>query len=159
VIVSETDFADARFQVGARVFARRDGQVHELTVAESRVSAGHAVVGFAGVASIDDAEVWRGTELRIPAAALHELPPDAYYAHDLVGCEIRTVAGAVVGVVARVDFGAGAPLLVVAGDRGEVLVPLVDRICRHVDLAARAIVIEPPDGLLDVNVLKKDRPR
>jgi ribosomal 30S subunit maturation factor RimM len=42
-------------------------------------------------------------------------------------------------------------VLSVAGARGEVLVPLAADICREIDIAARRIRIEPPDGLLELN--------
>ena len=41
--------------------------------------------------------------------------------------------------------------LVVDGPRGEVLIPLVDTICVRVDPAARVIVMDPPEGLLEAN--------
>jgi 16S rRNA processing protein RimM len=41
--------------------------------------------------------------------------------------------------------------LVVAGGRGEVLIPLVAAICTRIDLASRRIVVDPPEGLLEVN--------
>ena len=41
--------------------------------------------------------------------------------------------------------------LVVEGVRGEVLVPLVPEICTTIDVPGKRIVIEPPEGLLDLN--------
>ena len=41
--------------------------------------------------------------------------------------------------------------LVVDGAGGEVLIPLVSAICTLVDPAAKRIVIDPPEGLLDIN--------
>jgi ribosomal 30S subunit maturation factor RimM len=40
---------------------------------------------------------------------------------------------------------------VVRGDRGEILIPLVGEICTAIDPAGKRIVVEPPDGLLDLN--------
>ena len=68
--------------------------------------------------------------------------------HDLVGCRVETVAGKTVGTVGDVQIGPAAPILVVHGAGGESLVPFVDAICRHVDLPARVIVIDPPEGLI-----------
>jgi ribosomal 30S subunit maturation factor RimM len=34
--------------------------------------------------------------------------------------------------------------------RGELMIPLADRICVEIDPAARRIVIDPPEGLLDL---------
>ena len=41
--------------------------------------------------------------------------------------------------------------LVVKGRRGEVLVPLVAGICVEIDVDARRIRIDPPEGLLELN--------
>jgi 16S rRNA processing protein RimM len=79
------------------------------------------------------------------------LSDGAYYLHDLVGCVVETTSGLRIGEVQRVDGGAGASVLSVAGARGEVLVPLAADICREIDIAARRIRIEPPDGLLELN--------
>jgi ribosomal 30S subunit maturation factor RimM len=40
---------------------------------------------------------------------------------------------------------------VVAASSGEILIPLVSAICTTIDPAAKRIVIEPPEGLLDLN--------
>jgi ribosomal 30S subunit maturation factor RimM len=41
--------------------------------------------------------------------------------------------------------------LVIAGSQGEVLIPLVAEICTEIDVAGRRIVVNPPDGLLELN--------
>jgi ribosomal 30S subunit maturation factor RimM len=53
--------------------------------------------------------------------------------------------------VRRVEGGAGASVLTVEGPDGEVLVPLAAEICVEVDVAARRIRIDPPEGLLELN--------
>jgi ribosomal 30S subunit maturation factor RimM len=42
-------------------------------------------------------------------------------------------------------------LLVIAAADGEVLVPFSAEFCRRVDVAAKAILIDPPEGLLELN--------
>jgi 16S rRNA processing protein RimM len=151
VVAPETDFASERFTPGATVSAMRDGKLTTLEVETGREHDGRWVVGFAGVATIDDAETLRDAELRIPAAAVRPATPGAYYVHDLVGCRVTTVGGDVVGTVEHVKLDAGVPLLGVASPGGEVLVPLAADICREIDVAAKSIVIAPPDGLIDLN--------
>jgi ribosomal 30S subunit maturation factor RimM len=41
--------------------------------------------------------------------------------------------------------------LVVEGPHGEVLIPLVAGICERVNPAAGSIVVNPPEGLLELN--------
>ena len=47
--------------------------------------------------------------------------------------------------------------MVVQGARGEILIPLAEHICREIDLGARRIRIDPPDGLLELNEPKRSR--
>ena len=57
----------------------------------------------------------------------------------------------------RVEGGAGGSRLVVDGERGEILIPLAVDICVDVDVAARRIRIEPPEGLIELNETKRGR--
>ncbi len=151
VVEPETDFAADRFRAGASVWWLRDGTPEPVAVVDSRPADHRWVVGLEGVASITDAEAVRGLELRIPADALRPLGDRSYYVHDLAGCVVETLNGGALGPVVRVELGTGTPTLVVAGSRGEVLVPLAEAICRLVDVEARRIVIDPPEGLIDLN--------
>jgi 16S rRNA processing protein RimM len=151
VVEAETDFAAERFSPGETLHWRRGDDVEPARVSSSRPYDARWVIGFEGSGSIDEAEALRGLELRIPAGALRTLQPGAYYTHDLVGCRVETAAGQTVGDVTGVQFGSGAPLLVVGGAGGDVLVPMAEAICRTIDVAARRIVIDPPAGLLELN--------
>jgi len=151
VVASETDYPEERFRSGGVLFASVEGQTVAKRITTSREHDGRWVVGFEGCESIDDAEALRGVELRIPAGDVRALEPGTYYLHDLVGCQVETVGGAAVGVVSRVEAGAGTPLLVVDRDGVEVFVPFADEICRVVDVASRRIVVDPPEGLLELN--------
>jgi 16S rRNA processing protein RimM len=82
-------------------------------------------------------------------------PPekDAFYDFELAGCSVETVAGAHVGVVRDVLSIGLSTLLSVEGEAGsgEILIPLSEEICVAIDKDGRKIVIDPPDGLLDLN--------
>ena len=60
--------------------------------------------------------------------------------------------GETVGTVEKVEGNLAGSRLVVAGSKGEILIPLATEICRTIDVAGKRIVIEPPDGLLEANV-------
>lgn len=157
VIASESDFAEARFAPDSVLWTRRAGAVTAVTVTECRFHDGKPIVALAGVLSIDDAEGFRGCELRVPDDALPELGAGQFWYHQLIGCQVVTTAGHDVGPVVRIDT-ASTDLLVVNGASGEVLVPMVDGICRRFDIAGRRIEIEPIAGLLEVNVAKEKVP-
>jgi 16S rRNA processing protein RimM len=156
VVAPETDFGDRRFQPGAALTGAAPDRTLALIVTSSRPHDHRWVLGFEGFASIDDAETLRGVELQIPEEALIELPAGQYYLHDLVGCQVETETGTTVGPVVRVDPGGGPTLLVVGSERGEILIPFADSICRRIDVAAKCIVIAPPAGLLEVNASTRE---
>jgi 16S rRNA processing protein RimM len=151
IVNPDTDFVETRFQPGAVLHVRRGGVVQPVRVTTMRVHKGRPIVGLEGVETMNDAEEWAGLELRVPAGELEPLPPGMYYRHDLVGCRVETVAGEAIGEVAAVEGDMGSSRLVVRNAGGEVLIPLAEAICVNIDTAARRIVIDPPDGLLDVN--------
>ncbi len=152
IVNPETDFVEARFQAGAELFALRAGRVECLRVTTMRVHLGRPIIGIAGVETMTDAESMAGLELRVPVASLETLPEGTYYRHDLVGCRVETIAGDTLGAVVAVEGELGASRLVVeGGPAGEVLVPLAQAICRVIDVAGRRILIDPPDGLLELN--------
>jgi 16S rRNA processing protein RimM len=151
IVTPETDFVDERFRAGAIFWTRSDRGDEVLTVSSARVQNGRPVIGFEGFATIEEVQRLAGRELRVPEDTLQPLADGAYYVHDLVGCVVETTSGERVGQVQRVDGGAGASVLSVAGARGEVLVPLAADICIEIDIATRRIRINPPEGLLELN--------
>jgi 16S rRNA processing protein RimM len=151
VIAPETDFGASRFEVGATLTGMVGDTVRAFVVGSSREHNGRWVVGFEGVTTMNDAETLRNVELRVAPDELQPLADGRYYVHDLAGCRVVTVAGVNVGRVDRVELGTGTPVLVIEGPRGEVLVPLADTICTRVDVAAKVIEIDPPDGLIELN--------
>jgi 16S rRNA processing protein RimM len=147
----ETDFVEERFAVGETLWTKSDRGEEALTIAAVRVQNGRPVVGFDGFSRIEDVERLAGLELRVPEDALQPLGEHTYYQHQLVGCAVETTRGELVGEVTRVDGGLGGSLLVVDGPRGEILVPLTLAICVGIDVEAKRIRIEPPEGLLELN--------
>jgi 16S rRNA processing protein RimM len=116
---------------------------------------GGVVLHFAGVTSISEAETLAGLIVAIPRAERAELDEDAVYVGDLIGCTLVDVAGAeavAVGAIEDVDrSGGAAPLLVVRGAKGEVLVPFAKSYLRKVDLEAKRVEMELPEGLVDLS--------
>ncbi len=151
IIDPETDFPERRFQVGRVLYAQRAGRVEPLTIDAVRFHRGRPIVGLRDVVTMNDAVALVEAELRVPTEALAELPTGVYYRHDLVGCTVTTAAGAPVGTVTEVEGSLGRSRLVVRGPGNEILVPLVAPICVRIDPGARVIVIDPPDGLLELN--------
>lgn len=151
IVNPETDFVEDRFRVGAELFVRRGGRVERMRVTAMRVHLGRPIIGLDAVKTMNDAEAMAGAEFRVRVADLEPLPEGMFYRHDLVGCRVETLGGAEVGTVASVEGELGSSRLVVRAAFGDVLVPLARAICVVIDTAARRIVVDPPEGLLELN--------
>jgi len=151
IIDLETDFPDTRFQPGAELFVRR-AAIEKLQLTTVRFQHERPVVGIDGVDTMNAAEALAGLELRVPVDWLAPLPADTFYRHELIGCLVETAGGEPVGIVGDVEGTSGGSRLVIAGPRGEIQVPLGSEICTTIDVRSKRIVIEPPAGLLDLNV-------
>lgn len=150
IVNPETDFPGERFARGNRLVVDHGGQQVERRIASVRFQQGRPIIALDGVETMNDAEALAGAELKMPAEALAPLPGGTYYRHDLVGCEVRTKDGQVVGNVTDVEGPIERSRLVVARKGGELLVPMVETICVEVDPQGKRIVIDPPEGLLDL---------
>ena len=151
IVNPDTDFLEERFRPGAVLYTQRAGRLEPLRVTEARFHRGRPVIAFEGVATMNDAEAMAGLELRVPAGDLEPLPEGVFYRHDLVGCRVETVAGSLVGEVAAVEGDYAASRLVLRDAAGEVLIPLAAHICVRVDIGARLVVVDPPEGLIELN--------
>lgn len=151
VIVNlETDFPEARYRPGADLWIRRGHEPERVRIAEVRFHQGRPVVRFDGIDSIEAAEALGRGDLRADPAGFEPLPDRTFRHSDLVGCRVSTRDGGEVGLVTRVEGQMANSLLVVATRRGEAMIPLAETICREIDPAARRIVIDPPEGLLEL---------
>jgi 16S rRNA processing protein RimM len=151
IVNSETDFPEERFQAGAEVFVRDAGGVRVMRVVAMRMQRDRPIVAFDGVATMNDAEALAGRELRVPVDRLAALPQHTFYHHDLVGCRVETSGGVEVGIVSGVEGALGGSRLIVAGARGAVEIPLVAGICTAIDVVLKRIVVDPPEGLIELN--------
>ncbi|MDO5034175.1 MAG: ribosome maturation factor RimM [Actinomycetaceae bacterium] len=140
-----TDSPEERFFEGAVL--RKEGG-GSLTVKSLRVHKGRLVVRFEEVSDRNGAEAIRGTRLVIDSAEVEE-EEDAWYPHELVGMDVRTVDGEPRGTLKDFIPGAAQDLLVVEWEGREVLVPFVYEIVPEVLEDERVILIDPPGGLFD----------
>ena len=120
---------------------------------------------FAQSDSISSAEKLAGLYVAIPWSERAALGEGEVYIGDLIGCTVIDIAGVdesgrekiaaasmTVGVIEDVDRAAGpAPILVVRGEKGEILIPFANSYLRKIDLEARRVEMALPDGLVDLN--------
>ena len=105
---------------------------------------------FQGIDSINDAEPLGGKDVCVPARERFPLPEEEHYFADLVGCRVVDAgSGAAVGVVTGWQELGGPVVLEL--DEGRILIPYAKAILPEIDLQAREIRANLPEGLVDLN--------
>lgn len=110
--------------------------------------------GFAAriveVATKEDADALKGTQLFAERSQLPSLPDDEFYHADLIGLSVSDTGGEPIGKVKAVHNHGADDLLEVTrlGSSATILIPFTQAIVPTVDLEAGRIVIDPPEGLL-----------
>lgn len=135
-----------------------------FTVQSWRRHKGFVLLTLEGVADRDQAEVLRGRDVLIHERELPELDEGEFYIRDLIGCRVRLEDGTDVGELAHFyENPQQDTWVIMTDDDVEVLLPAVREFLVDVDLDAKVIVIDPPEGLLDIYLNpeppKKKKPR
>lgn len=129
----------------------KDGSRRGLEVEDHWPHKGWMVFKFVGVDDMDAAAGLIGYELQIPAAERAELEQGAAYVSDLIGCTVWDACKQV-GTVKDVEFTSGsAPILIVVDGNREHMVPFVESFVKRLDIAAKKIEMQLPEGLLDLD--------
>jgi 16S rRNA processing protein RimM len=150
VVGVRTDEPELRFAKGSRLDTDPP-EAGPLTVAGTKWHSGELLVRFAGIDDRDAAAELRGTFLTVDSATLAPLDdPDEFRDGDLMGLSVRTSDGTAVGVVDDVLHSGQDVLVVKASDGRSVMVPFVLPIVPEVNVASGYLVIDPPEGLLDI---------
>lgn len=91
-----------------------------------------------------------GREVFIHHDQLPGLSDGEYYWCDLIGLEVRTEEGEVLGDLKNIiETGSNDVYEVTSGER-EILIPATEDVVLAVDLDARRMTVRLPDGLLDL---------
>lgn len=121
-----------------------------LDIEWCRAQKGRAIIRFRGDAHREEAEARVGSTLWLPRSELLPTEDGRCYFVDLIGLEVVTTEGSVLGRVREMLENPANDLFVVDVGGREVLIPNVDAIVKEIDLPGRRLVIDPLPGLLDI---------
>jgi 16S rRNA processing protein RimM len=128
-----------------------NGTTTEVHVESAWIFRDDWVLKLANVNSIDEAEPFKGADLWVPRTERGSLPVGEYFQSDLVGCSIvEKETGRFLGKVEGWQQYGGPPMIELHIQDREVLIPFVPEICREVNLSEREVVVDLPEGLLDL---------
>jgi 16S rRNA processing protein RimM len=133
------------------VYLSQKDRIEEFEVESVVPYKDYQLIKFKGVNSLSQALELVGFEILVPEEALLPLEEGSYYLSQVIGCSVRTKDGCDVGKVEDMLFASSNNLLVVRQGKEEILIPFTQDVCIKVDLEKKEILVDPPEGLLELN--------
>lgn len=108
------------------------------------------VLKLAGYDDIDQAKALVGYDFAVPESERVPLGEDEFYDWELEGCTVMAGDKNIGQVRSVMRTGATEILVIGDADGKERMVPLAESIVVKIDPAEKTIVVDPPEGLLDL---------
>lgn len=145
-----TDFPE-RFQgLEEVVLISPDGEQKTGSVEDFWFQKERVVLKLGGYDDVDAAKGLIGYQFAVPESDRVQLEDGEFYDWELEGCTVK-VGDQSIGQVRSVLKTGGAEILVIGDESGnERLVPLAAAIVVEIDRSSKIIVVDPPEGLLDL---------
>jgi 16S rRNA processing protein RimM len=120
----------------------------QLTVRSSRDAGRDIAVFFDEIDSIEKAEGFRGKELFVQESDVPPLPEGEYYQFQVLGLEVYTSRGRLLGKVTDIIEAGEKDVYVVRGGGKEYLIPVTDDAVEEIDVKGGKIKLRPMKGYI-----------
>ena len=122
----------------------------DATIAFVRLHGGRVLVAFDGIESPEAVRELANWTIEIPDEEARKLDDGEYFLHDLVGMQMVDADGTPRGEVIDAYEGGGGVLLKVRHGGGEFEVPFAAEICTSIDVGAKRMIVDIPEGLDEI---------
>ncbi|MHA6486571.1 ribosome maturation factor RimM [Bacillus cabrialesii] len=151
-VISKTDFAEERYKPGNTLYLFIDGRNEpvEVTVNTHRLHKQFHLLQFKERQSMNEVEELKNAVIKVPEEDLGELNAGEFYFHEIIGCEVFTEDGQLIGKVKEI-LTPGANDVWVIGRKGkkDALIPYIESVVKHIDVSEKKIEVELMEGLID----------
>ncbi|NJI51766.1 ribosome maturation factor RimM [Bacillus subtilis] len=151
-VISKTDFAEERYKPGNTLYLFMDARNEpvEVTVNTHRLHKQFHLLQFKERQNLNEVEELKNAIIKVPEEELGELNEGEFYFHEIIGCEVFTEEGELIGKVKEI-LTPGANDVWVIGRKGkkDALIPYIESVVKHIDVKEKKIEIELMEGLID----------
>ena len=142
-VAVETDFPQ-RFTSSSKVYINQQ----PATIDSVRWHKGNAIIKLSSIDSVEEAKKLQGQPVEIHHSQLQPLPEGQYYHFQLIGLEVWTTQGELIGKITEILSKTSNDIYIINGARGEILVPAIEDVVKLIDTDKGYLIIEAIKGLL-----------
>jgi 16S rRNA processing protein RimM len=141
-----TDFPE-RIQKGRILYI---GESHQpMVVSGRRIHAGNLLLSFDGINTPEAAGRLRNEWVYVPTQDSLPLPDGEYYHHQILGLQVLTEDGAVLGMISDILVTGANDVYMVRSQSGQqILLPAIQSVILEIDLGKKEMLVRLLPGLL-----------
>ena len=138
-----------RFERLKTIFIEHKKELLEFEIESVRYQKKQVLLKLKGIDTIEEAEKYREDYLKINRNKEEKLPEDTYYIVDLIGLDIYTEGGELLGKLDDIFSTGSNDVYVVKNSEGkQILLPAISDVIKNIDLKQKKIVVNLIEGLL-----------
>ena len=132
------------------VFIQLDNQLIPFFITKIKLSGNKAIMSLEESNNIDSASQLKGAGLYLPLTSLPRLDKNQFYFHEIIGFTVQDKNFGEVGIIKSINDSTAQSLFEIDRNGIEILIPMNDEFILKVDRANKTILVETPEGLIDL---------
>lgn len=141
---------NSRFEELKTVYIVNKNEMKEVEIEEVNYQKQMVLLKLKGIDTLTEAEKYKGLYLKIARKDAKKLPKDTYFIADLLGLEVYTDEGTLLGKVEDI-FNSGANDIYVVKEETtgkQILLPSIKEVLKEIDLENEKITVHLIKGLI-----------
>lgn len=137
-----------RFEELKTVYICKKNEMKKVEIEDVKYNKQCVLLKVKGIEDLTEAEKYKGLFLKIDRKDAKKLPKDTYFIADILGLEVYTDEGELLGKVDDI-FPTGAnDVYVVKNELGkQILLPSIPEVIKEIDLEKRKVIVHLIEGL------------
>ena len=150
-MVKVNPFTDdiSQFEKIKSILVDKKGTFIEMQIEEVKYSKNQVLLKLKGIDTIEEAEKYRNCYLKLPREKTRKLPKGTYFIADLIGIEVYTEEGDLLGKVDDIYNSGASDIYVIKNKLGkQILLPATKEVIKQIDLEKEKIIVHILKGLV-----------
>ena len=139
----------SKFERLGSILVEKKGKLTNMQIEEVKYSKNQVLLKLKGIDTIEEAETYRGSYIKIARSQIGKLPKDTYFIADLIGLAVYTDEGILLGNVNDIYNSGASDIYVVKDEQGkQVLLPAIKEVIKQIDMEKEKIIVHIIKGLI-----------
>lgn len=131
------------------IYVKSKNIIKEYQIDEVKFHKQMVLIKFKGIDNPDDANLLRNSYLVVDRKDVEKLAQDTYYIVDMIGLQVYTEEGSLLGTLEDIYNTGSNDIYVVKTEKGkEILLPAIADVIKKIDMENKMIIIHLMEGLI-----------